>query len=81
MIKKLIQYFRTRRERKLRKKLVLSVGMYSTTQAVQAWVEYILYNKPTKEILLSASESQRVKKWIELLNSQSQQPNHSAGAE
>lgn len=68
MIKRLVQYFKKRRERRLREKIALSIGANSSTQAIQAWVEYILYNKPTKEILLSAYERQRMKALSELLN-------------
>lgn len=36
MIKRILQYFRKRKEQKLRKELLLKVGTHSTTQAVQA---------------------------------------------
>lgn len=81
MIKRLKQYFRKRKERKLRKELLLKVGTHSTTQAVQAWVDFVLDGKTSKELLLSAGEDQRLKKWIELLNIQSQQPNLPVGVE
>ena len=61
MIKRLIQYFRKRKEQKLRKELLLKVGTHSTTQAVQAWVEFILDGKTSKELLLSAGEDERLK--------------------
>lgn len=75
MIKRILQYFRKRKEQKLRKELLLKVGTHSTTQAVQAWVEFILDGNTSKELLLSAGEDERVKSLIELLNSPSQQPN------
>lgn len=82
MIKRILQYFRKRKEQKLRKELLLKkVGTHSTTQAVQAWVEFILDGKTSKELLLSAGEDERVKTWIGLLGIQSQQPNHPADGE
>ena len=74
MIAKIKRYIKERRERKLRKELLLAVGTHSTTHAIQAWVEFILYGKTTKELLLSAGEDERVKSWIELLNTPSSQP-------
>lgn len=74
MIAKIKRYIKERRERKLRKELLLAVGTHSTTHAVQAWVEFILYGKTTKELLLSDGEDERVRGWIELLNNPSPQP-------
>ena len=73
MIKRLIQYFRKRKEQKLRKELLLKVGT--------AWVEFILDGKTSKELLLSAGEDERLKTWIGLLGIQSQQPNHPVDGE
>lgn len=81
MIKKIVKYLRNRKEQKLRKEILLKVGAHSTTQAVQAWVEFILDGKTSKELLLSAGEDERVKNWIGLLDIRSQQPNHLAGGE
>ena len=81
MIKRILQYFRKRKEQKLRKELLLKVGTHSTTQAVQAWVEFILDGKTSKELLLSAGEDERVKNWIGLLGIRSQQPNHPVDGE
>lgn len=75
MIKRIVEYFRKRKEQKLRKELLLKVGTHSTTQAVQAWVEFILDGKTSKELLLSAGEDQRLKGLIELLGIQSRQSN------
>lgn len=75
MIKRILQHFRNRKEQKLRKELLLKVGTHSTTQAVQAWVEFILDGKTSKELLLSAGEDERVKTWIGLLGIQSRQSN------
>ena len=78
MIKRIVQYFRKRKEQKLRKELLLKVGTHSTTQAVQAWVEFILDGKTSKELLLSAGEDERLNNWIGLLGIQSRQSNASA---
>lgn len=75
MIKRIVQYFRKRKEQKLRKELLLKVGTHSTTQAVQAWVEFILDGKTSKELLLSDGEDRRLKGLIELLGIQSRQSN------
>lgn len=81
MIKRIVQYFRKRKEQKLRKDLLLKVGTHSTTQAVQAWVEFILDGKTSKELLLSAGEDERLNNWIGLLGIQSRQSNASADKE
>lgn len=81
MISKIKKYIKERRERKLRKELLLAVGTHSTTHAVQAWVEFILYGKTTKELLLSAGEDERVRSWIELLNNPSPQSGSSSEKE
>ena len=90
MIDKIKKYIKERRERKLRKELLLAVGTHSTTHAVQAWVEthavqawveFILYGKTTKELLLSAGEDERVRSWIELLNNPSPQSGSSSEKE
>lgn len=81
MIKRIVQYFRKRKEQKLRKELLLKVGTHSTTQAVQAWVEFILDGKTSKELLLSAGEDERLNNWIGLLGIQSRQSNASADKE
>lgn len=81
MIKRIVQYFRKRKEQKLRKELLLKVGTHSTTQAVQAWVEFILDGKTSKELLLSAGEDDRLNNWIGLLGIQSRQSNASADKE
>lgn len=75
MIKRIVKYFRKRKEQNLRKELLLKVGTHSTTQAVQAWVEFILDGKTSKELLLSAGEDVRVNNLLELLGNRSQPSN------
>lgn len=66
MLKSIKNYFRQRRERKLRKDLLYKLGFNSTTHAIAAWIDFILDGKATKELLLSTSERQRMEELREL---------------